>query len=403
MVGADAVVPDPGRIVIVGAGAAGARLADALRTGGHKGPITLLGDEPDPPYHRPLLSKEVLKAARQVDEILLSTPDQMRERAIDFRAGTRAVGVDRDHRLVHTATDGEVPYDTLVIATGVRPRAFGSAELGTRVHTLHTAGECLALREALGRAGSVAVVGCGFIGSEIAASVRELGLEVDLISTTRYALQNAVGAWAGRRISRMHEDHGVRMHMRSRVVDVVEAADHVRVDLADGGAIDADVAIIGVGSNPTTQWLEQSGLEIIDGLVVDEHGRTSDPRVWAVGDVARRRLAGGTTQRVEHWTSATEQADALARHLLGKRPSSVPQVDYLWTDMYGTKVQMLGHVRPGADEHVLLEEEGRFIVAYTIDERLTGVVAQGVAGRFMRFRVPVATGGTITELRALAA
>lgn len=399
----EAEVAELGRVVIVGGGAAGGRFADALRSGGYAGPVTLLGDEMHPPYHRPLLSKEVLSFAREIDEILLSPQEDLAAREIVFRAGIRATGIDRAHQVVRTASGEDVPYDTLVIATGVRPRVFGSAPLGARVHTLHTSVDCQNLRAALAGARSLAVIGCGFIGSEIAASVRELGRDVELISSTRFALQNTMGPWAGARISRLHEEHGVRMRTLTRVVDLEADDDGVRVELADGEMITSDLAVIGVGSNPTTEWLEESGLEIIDGVIVDEHGRTADPLIWAIGDVARRREADGSTHRVEHWTSATEQADALARHLLGNRPSPIPRVDYLWTDLYGTKVQMLGHIRPGATEHVLLDEESRFIVAYTVDGRLVGVVAQGIAGRFMRFRLPVANGGRIADLRELAA
>lgn len=395
--------PLHGRIVIVGAGAAGARFAVALRTGGFEGSVVLLGDEPDPPYHRPLLSKEVLRSARELDEILLTSPENLRDRDIEFRAGVRATGIDRDGQALQLESGERVEYDTLVIATGVRPRALGSRAPGVRTHVLHNAAECHDLRTALATASSLAVVGCGFVGSEIAASAREMGLEVELISSTPFALQKAVGPWVGARITRMHEERGVRMRMSSRVVEVDESADGVQLQLADGEEIAADVAIIGVGSDPATQWLEGTGLEIIDGVIVDQHGRTADPRIWAIGDVARRRMPDGITRRNEHWTSATDQADALARHLLGKKPSPVPPVDYLWTDMYGVKIQMLGHIHPGAAEHVVLDEERRFIVAYTVDNRLTAVVGLGVAGRFMRFRIPVATGAGVDQLEALAA
>ncbi|MGL3150376.1 NAD(P)/FAD-dependent oxidoreductase [Microbacterium sp. A82] len=400
---AETGVGELGRVVIVGGGAAGGRFADALRLGGYDGPVTLLGDELHPPYHRPLLSKEVLSSVREIDDILLNSEEDLAAREIVFRAGLRATGIDRPRQVVRTSSGVQVPYDTLVIATGVRPRVLGSAPLGARVHTLHTSVECLDLREALDGARSLTVIGSGFIGSEIAASARELGRDVELISSTRFALQNAMGPWAGARISRLHEERGVRVRPLSRVVDLEADDEGVRVELADGQVIASDLAVIGVGSNPTTGWLEDSGLEIIDGVIVDAHGRTADSRIWAIGDVARRREADGSTHRVEHWTSATEQADGLARHLLGKRPSPIPRVDYLWTDLYGTKIQMLGHLRPGATEHVLLDEKSRFIVAYTVDDRVVGVVAQGIAGRFMRFRVPVASGSRIADLRELAA
>lgn len=393
---------DLGRVVIVGAGASGTRFAQSLRTGGYAGPITMLGDELDPPYHRPLLSKEVLKSAREIEEILLCTPEELQAQDILFLPGTRVVAVDRDSKTVRLESGYGVEYDTLVLAIGVRPRVLGSAPLGGRVHSLHTAEECRGLRRALDSAETVAVVGGGFIGSEIAATVRELGRKVEMISATQYPMQESLGEWVGRRIGQMHVDHGVSLRMDAMVADLSQDDDGVRIDLADGSVVSADIAIIGIGSTPTTKWLDDSGLEIVDGIIVDPDGRTGDESIWAIGDVARRKSPDGSSVRVEHWTSATEQADALARRLMGKRPSPVPPLDYLWTDLYGTKIQMLGHVLPGSVEHVLLDEPDRFIVAYTLHDRLVSVVAQGVAGRFMKFRVPVAAGHGVEELRELA-
>lgn len=394
---------DPGHVVIVGAGAAGSRFAQSLRSGGFEGPVTLLGAEEVPPYHRPLLSKDVLKSLREIDEVLLCSASELAEQNIDFRPGSRVLSADPEQKVIHLESGDEVSYDTLVIATGVQPRPLGKIAIGRRVHSLHNSAECMRLRDMLGTAKSVAMIGSGFIGSEIAATITELGRQVHLISVTQFPLQEALGSWVGERVARMHLAHGVHMHMEAPVVNLDEDDEGVHLEFADGAKLSVDVAIVGIGSMPATMWLEGSGLEIVDGVMVDEHGRTADPNVWAVGDVARRRLADGSTSRVEHWTSATEQADALSRHFLGKRQPSIPRLDYLWTDLYGTKIQMLGHIPPGATEHILLDEADKFVVGYTLHDRLVAVVGQGVAGRFMRFRVPVAAGSDIEELRALAA
>lgn len=394
---------DPGHVVIVGAGAAGARFAQSLRTGGFEGRVTLLGAEHVPPYHRPLLSKDVLKSQREIDDILLCSASELAEQDIDFRPGSRVLSVDPERKVLRLDSAADVAYDTLVIATGVQPRPLGKTQVGRRVHSLHNSAECLRLREMVGASKSVAMVGSGFIGSEIAATISELGREVHLISVTEFPLQEALGAWVGERVARMHLANGVHMHMQSPVVSLVEDDEGVHIEFADGEKLSVDAAVIGIGSMPATAWLEGSGLEIVDGVIVDEHGRTADPNIWAVGDVARRRLPDGTTSRVEHWTSATEQADALARHFLGKRQPAIPKLDYIWTDLYGTKIQMLGHIVPGSTEHILLDEEDKFVVGYTMDDRLVAVVGQGVAGRFMRFRVPVAAGSHVDDLRPVAA
>ncbi|KRA24693.1 hypothetical protein ASD65_09900 [Microbacterium sp. Root61] len=394
---------DLGKVVIVGAGAAGTRFAQALRRGGYDGEVVLVGDERGLPYHRPLLSKEVLSSAKEMDDIRLCSAEDLAEQQIEFVRGTHAVGLDLAGKQVLIEEGESISYDTLIIATGVRPRLVGTAITGGRTHTLHTALECYGLRAALVGAQRVAVIGGGFIGSEIAATVRELGRDVELISSTRHPLERVMGTWAGQHVARVHEANGVQLRMSTRVTDVSATSDGVRVNLADGGTVEADIAIIGIGSSPATQWLENSGLDIHDGVVVDSDGRTQDESIWAIGDIARRRAEDGSTLRVEHWTSATEQADALARLLLGKPPVTIPKLDYLWTDMYGFKIQMFGHIPAGAQEHVLLEEEGKFIVAYTVDGRLCAVVGRGVAGRFMRFRTAVAAGHPVDELIPVAA
>lgn len=387
-----------GRVVVAGAGAAGLRFAQALRRGGYAGDVTLLGDEPGLPYHRPLLSKDVLSAKKTMDDIRLCTGDQFDAQAIRFLPGVRAVGLDAARR--HVLVDGAPPvaYDTLVIATGVRPRALPADGATGRVFTLHSERDCAALSGALAHARRVAVVGGGFVGSEIAATLRGLGADVELIVSSRLPLERVMGEWVGRYVARLHAANGVGLRTSARAAAISATAAGARVRLADGGAVDADVVVVGAGSSPATEWLVDSGLALRDGVLVDADGATSEAGVWAIGDVARRVAADGSSRRVEHWTEAVEQADRLAAHLLGLPASVVAPVDYLWTDLYGLKIQMFGDVPAGADEHVLLSDDRRFLVAYTVDGRLRGVIGRGVAGQFMRFRTAVSLGLPADEL-----
>ncbi|WP_257513334.1 NAD(P)/FAD-dependent oxidoreductase [Microbacterium sp. zg.Y909] len=389
-----------GDVVIVGAGVSGTRLAQSLRRGGHEGAITLLSAEAHAPYDRPPLSKDLLKGDKALADITLATQQQLQDAGIDLRLSARVDAIDREEREAVLADGARVGYDTLVVATGVRPLQLPAAQKSHRVHALSTIDDCRRLREDLSAAHRIAMVGAGFIGSEIAATARQMGRDVTLIGGTDYPLARVAGPWVGARIAALHARNGVDVRMRAVAAEFVDHDGGVTIRFIDGSETHADLVVMGVGSVPVTDWLESSGLEIEGGVIVDAAGRTADPAIWAVGDVARHRREDGTSVRHQHWTSATEQADALARRFTGRQPSPLPQVDYVWSDLYGKRLQVFGAIPKHAEPQVLIDEPDRFLVAYSQEGRLSAMLGMGVAGKFMRFRGPVALGQRLESVLA---
>ena len=298
------------RVLVVGAGAAGLAVAETLRREGHTGELTLLGAEPHPPYDRPPLSKQILAGEWTRDRLTLRTPERLAELRLTLRLGETAVSLDPAARTVGLAAgDGDggvesVPYDVLVVATGVRARPLPGA--GARV--LRTIGDAVRLRERLvrgglagrGRPGRWVVVGAGFLGAEAASVVRTAGAEVTVLEPAAVPLAHAVGSRVGEAVAQAHRDHGVDLRTGVAVAAVAEGG----VVLANGERVEADEVLVAVGSIPNTEWLGGSGLVLRDGLVCDAYCRAA-PGVFAVGDVARWR--GGTT-RSTGWTCASSTA-----------------------------------------------------------------------------------------------
>lgn len=392
-------VAAPGDIVVVGAGVSGVRFAQALRRGGYEAGVTLINPEREVPYDRPPLSKDMLKGAKELDAIRLCTAEELAESRIGLLSGAPAVRLDRTAKEIVLAGGRRVPYDTLVIATGVRPDRLPPSLTSRTVHSVSTATDTRELRGALVGARHVAIVGAGFIGSEVAATAREQGCDVTLIGRSQHPLGRLAGDWVGERVARMHAEHGVAVRMGTQVVSIVDDNESARLHLSDGSWVEADVIVAGVGSSPNTEWLDGSGLEVSDGVIVDAHGRSADdPSIWAMGDVARHRGEDGSTWRHEHWTHATDGAAALARLFTGKPPSPIPPVDYVWSDLYGSRLQMFGGIADGAVPSVLIDEPGRFLIAYTVDGGLVAMIGYGVSAKFMRFRGPVALGGRLEDV-----
>jgi 3-phenylpropionate/trans-cinnamate dioxygenase ferredoxin reductase subunit len=345
------------RVVIVGAGLAGIRTAEALRDKGFDGEITVVGDEVHLPYDRPPLSKHVLRGERE--PMLLRPEDQYAEIALDLRLGVAATGLDLDGRQLLTA-HGTIPFDDVVIATGATPRRLP----GAPGYVLRTLDDAQALAPLLTPGRTIGVVGAGLIGCEVAASARAKGAEVHVIDLLPKPLVRVLGNEVADRVQALHEGHGVRFHLGTSVV--LASATHV--ELGDGTVLDVDVLLEAMGVAPTTGWLVASGLPLDDGVVCDEVGQAA-AGVWAVGDVARW---GGT--RHEHWTSAVEQATVVADAILGERRERTDP-PYWWSDQYDVKLQGLGRIEPGDD--VVVVEAGarqRPLALYSRDGRLSGVV-----------------------------
>ena len=386
-------------IVIVGGGLAGARTAEQLRRSEYTGRITIVSDEVHLPYDRPPLSKEVLR--KEVDDVALKPREWYDEKDITLRLGAAASGLDTAGRTITLADGTVLGYDELVIATGLVPRripAFGDLE-GVRV--LRSFDESMALREHASAAQRAVVVGAGFIGCEVAASMRSLGVDVVLVEPQPTPLAAVLGEQIGGLVARLHRDEGVDVRLGVSVAEVRGRGHVDTVVLTDGTELAADLVVVGIGSRPATQWLEGSGIEVdsVDGgIICDEAGRTSAPHVWALGDVASWRHATGHQVRVEHWSNVADQARVVVPAMLGQDVPTNAVVPYFWSDQYDVKIQCLGE--PEATDTVhLVEDDGRkFLAYYERDGVLVGVVGGGMPGKVMKVRAKIAAATPIAEV-----
>lgn len=351
------------RVVIVGSSVAGVAAAIGLRASGFEGEIVLLGEEPHAPYDRPPLSKKLLTGEACVDDIGLAGARGLAAANVVHRLGCRATAVDVKARVLELDHRDSLAFDGLIVATGSIARGLPSVSGIGGVHSLRTLDDALAVRKALDGARSLVVVGAGFVGLEVACSARALGLEVTVVESAAAPLARVLGADIGDRFSELHRSHGVDVRCGVSVSDVETAADHVaRINLDDGTSIGADVVVVGVGADPATGWLDQSGLALADGLVCDEFLRAA-PGIYGAGDVARWRHPIFGSIRVEHWMTAVDHGRAAAHNLLAElngalhEAEAAAQIPYFWSDQYGVKVQMAGWA-DGYDEVIHVGDGG---------------------------------------------
>lgn len=388
----------PKRIVIVGASLAGARAAHSVRAAGHDGPLTLIGAEPHLPYDRPPLSKEFLTGDQDPGTLALDPDGAYDDLDAEVMLSTHAVGLDTDARVVMVAPAAggnaeTVPFDGLVIATGAAARPLPGVGNMTGVHTLRTLDDSMAIREGLIAGARVAVVGGGFIGSEVAASAAARGCEVTVIEAAPAPLVRGLGAEMGTRVGALHSQNDVDLRLGIGV-DGVLGTDRVEaVAMADGSRVPADLVVVGIGVVPNTAWLEGSGLLIDNGVVCDETLCCGPQGIYAVGDVARvgngwlGPLGVSEPIRVEHWTAAVEHGMAVGRNLVAPAEAQpYNSVPFVWSDQYDARIQIAGH--PDADDEVeVLAGSGRsFLAGYRRNGRLSGVMALDAIRPFVRFR-----------------
>jgi NADPH-dependent 2,4-dienoyl-CoA reductase/sulfur reductase-like enzyme len=376
------------RVVIVGASAAGVATAEALARANFAGEIVLVGAEPEIAHDRPPLSKQVLAGHWSPEQAALLPPARLDALTAQLRLGVRVAGLDTAGRKI-TLDDGELlDYDELVIATGVRPRELpGGHPEG--VHVLRTMADALALRSDLTRPGAhLLVVGAGFLGLEVAATARKLGVEVTVVEPVPEPLASRLGAETARRLLELHRSHGVEIRTALAVdrFEVDEAGHLSGAKFSDDTTIACSVAVVAIGCVPNTDWLAGSGLELADGVVCDAMCRAADG-VWAVGDVARWQHDGlGRAIRIEHRLNATEQAIAVAANIIGPGAPYEP-TPYFWTDQYDVKVQVSGIVDPAADEEVETVLDGKgFVHTFRLSGRLVGVLGWNAAKAMMPYR-----------------
>lgn len=329
----------PKRVAIVGGGAAGSAAAEALRREGYEGEIVLIDPDPDAPYDRPNLSKDYLAGSAPEDWLPLRPAGFYEGHGIR-RVVDRAVRLDAARRRVDLASFDAVPYDALLLATGAVPRRLdvpGSDR--PHVHTLRSLADCRAIIRAATRATRAVVAGASFIGMEAAASLRARGLEVTVVAPDPVPFQHTLGPDLGALIWRTHEENGVEFRLGQTIARIERSS----VILDDGTEIEADLVLVGVGVDADTTLAEAAGLAVDDGVLVDTRLRTSDPRIYAAGDIARWPDARtGRRLRIEHWVVAQRQGQAAARNILG-RDEPYRDVPFFWTRQFDLGVSYVGH------------------------------------------------------------
>ncbi|MCF1592682.1 NAD(P)/FAD-dependent oxidoreductase [Streptomyces muensis] len=343
-------------ITVVGASLAGLSTVRALRAEGYDGEIVVVGEERHDPYDRPPLSKDFLKGDVDAAALALSDADEYEILDAQWLLGERAVRLDPVARTVTLGGGRHVRTDGVVVATGASPRTLPGTDGLAGVHTLRTLDDAQALRaELLDGRPRVVVIGAGFIGAEVASTARGLGLHVTVVEALEVPLERQLGREMGLVCSSLHSDHGVRLLRGTGVAELVGEGRVTGVRLADGRLLPADIVVAGVGVRPNTDWLAGSGVQIDDGVVCDAGCSTGVPGVVAVGDVARcPNPFTGRHARIEHWSNATEQAKTAARTLLTGVSAPAPlTAPYFWSDQYGVRIQVAGHVAPGAEPEVV--------------------------------------------------
>src|SRR5215207_5349256 len=375
----------PETFVIVGASLAGGGAAATLRQEGFDGKVILIGAEPQLPYERPPLSKEYLRGESSFEQALVQPPDFFRENDIETQFGVRATRVDAAEKVVELDDGERVAYDELLIATGGRNRRFPVPGLDLEgVHNLRTVADCDRIRAEIAPGQKAVVVGMGFIGSEVAASLRQSGVEVVVVDRNKVPLRRVLGEEVGRVIEGIHRDHGATLIFEDTVA-AFEGADRVERVVTQGGRrIECDFVVVGLGVEPVTELLADTSVEIDNGIVVDEFCRAGVTGIYAAGDVANhyhpvfeRRI------RVEHWQNALNQGPAAARNML-RKGEIYDEVPWFWSDQYDYNLQYAGF-HTEWDELVVRGsmEERNFVAFYRKDGRVLAAVAAN-RGRDLR-------------------
>jgi 3-phenylpropionate/trans-cinnamate dioxygenase ferredoxin reductase component len=375
-------------VLVVGGGAAGLAAVETLRSEGYAGSLTMVCDEPELPYDRPPLSKQVLTGAWDVERTRFREAAHYADLGIRLVRG-RAGALDPDGRTVYLSDGYPLRFDGLIIATGVRPRRLPTGHELAGVHVLRDHPDVAALRAAFAGAPRVVIVGGGFLGMEVAAAARGLGLDVTVIEPLAQPMIRQVGPMIGAEVARLHREHGVDLRTGIGVTELMgDGGVLTGVALTDGDVVPAECALVAIGAVPATEWLGTSGLAIGDGVECDEFCRAA-PGIYAAGDVAswvnpryQRRM------RVEHRMNATEQGRAAAVNLLKGDVQPFAPLPYFWSDQYTVKIQVHGHLSDGAE--ATIEEgspaDGKFVALYRKDGAPTAVVGWNSPARLIRYR-----------------
>jgi NADPH-dependent 2,4-dienoyl-CoA reductase/sulfur reductase-like enzyme len=371
-------------IVIVGGGRAAASLIDAYRAAGGDALITVVSADEHPPYNRPPLSKGVLRGEMEPLDVLVHPLAEYEDMVVELRLQTPVEAVDTEAHTVLLAGGDTLPYGTLVIASGTRPRvlAVPGADLPA-VHTYRTLADAIAMREEAPEARKALVVGGSFIGSEVAASLRLLGLDVTIVEMGDRLVPALASATLSEQVADLYREHGVELLLGEQIEEFRGNGRMLTgARTGSGREIEAFLAVVGVGVEPNVDFLAGSGLEVDNGIVVDDQFRTSAKDVYAVGDVARfDDVVAGRPRRVEHWSNADSQGTLLGRNLAGGR-TGYAEVSAFFTKLFDLQLQVLGDPDGGVDEVVIRGSipERSLLGFYLREDRLVGAVVVGQGG-----------------------
>ena len=393
----------PPTFVIVGASLAGATAAATLRQDGFDGDVVLIGRETHPPYERPPLSKQYLRGEAPFEKALVRPSGFYEAHAIDTRFGEEATRVHPADRTVECASGRSVRYDKLLIATGVRNRRPPIPGLNLpNVFDLRSVNDADAIRAEMASGRKAAVIGMGFIGCEVAASLRQQGVEVVCIDPSPTPLFRVLGEQLGQVMSAIHRDHGVEMVFED-IVTRFEGVRHVeRVITKAGRRVDCDFAVVGVGVEPVVDFLAESGVEISNGILVDEYSRTNVHDIFAAGDVANHyHPVFQKRMRVEHWQNAMQQGASAARSMLGNgKPYDA--VHWFWSDQYDVNLQYAGFHREWDQVVVRGSLDTKDFIAFYVTQGQVDAVVALNRGKDVRRAMPLIKARIVIDPRQLA-
>lgn len=361
---------DSKTFVIIGGGLGGAKAAEALRDKGFDGKLVLLADEEYLPYERPPLSKDFLAGKKSLGDFTVHDSEWYRKNKIELRTSTEAVAIDPSAHTVTLSDDTSVRYDKLLLATGSRPRwlTIPGAD-STGVHYLRKYDDASNLNTALKEGSSLAIVGAGWIGLEVAASARQRGVDVTVVETAKVPLSAAVGDEVGKVFAQLHRDHGVDLRLETEVKEITtEDGKATGLKLGDGSTVTADRVLIAVGAQPNLELAEQAGLPTADGgVLVDASLRSGNPDIYAVGDIAAAEHPLFEERiRTEHWANALKQPDVAVAGMLGE-PGEYQELPYFFTDQYDLGMEYAGYA-PSYQRVVFRgDKDAREFVAFWLD------------------------------------
>ena len=378
-------------IVIVGAGQAGGWCAKSLRKEGFKGTITLIGDENHFPYERPPLSKSVLSGADGPEVCQLYSNNAFAELQLNFLTNDPVVALCRSEHSIRLRSGNNLSYDRLVLATGGRARTIPGLQ-GDRVHVIRTIEDSLRLKDALTSSNSLLVLGGGWIGLEAAATAASHNVDVTVIEAQDRLCARAVPSILSDYLLDLHRRRGIQIYLNAQAEDWITDPENVKISLGNGQALQADHLLVGIGLVPETRLGEEAGLLIDNGIAVDSDWRTSDEKIFAIGDAANRYdESRKSSLRLESWANALHSAEAVAKVILN-RDSSPEEIPWFWSDQFDVKIQMLGVpnkwttpiLRGDLQEDcsaIFFEEEGVLTATITINQPRTMQIAKRLMAR----------------------